>query len=91
MAQLLQPGQVQILTGLGLVDVGEHALGISQGSILAILHIGVFFDLLLEKQNKGEGLITPYHQQQRPPIPVGAIKFVDDRVDVGSTETGINQ
>ena len=61
MKQLLEPGPVEVRTGMGWIHIGEHAFGIGQGSILAILHIGVFFDCLLTQQNRGPGLIQVEH------------------------------
>ena len=89
MKQLLEPGPVEVRTGLGWLAIGDHAFGIGQGSILVILHIGVFFDCLLYQQNEGPGLVIAEHRQGGEDTGVGSIKFVDDGLDLANTKEGI--
>ncbi|KAI9989254.1 hypothetical protein PInf_019415 [Phytophthora infestans] len=44
MIDLLGPGEIEVRASFGWIATGEREFGIGQGSILAILHIGVYMD-----------------------------------------------
>ncbi|GMF57755.1 unnamed protein product [Phytophthora fragariaefolia] len=63
--------------------------GIGQGSILVILHIGVYMDCLQDQLAKCSDPVQIRHRQEGHGIDIGSTMFVDDQLDVSTTFNGL--
>ncbi|EEY59990.1 uncharacterized protein PITG_13155 [Phytophthora infestans T30-4] len=68
-------------TSFGWIATGERELGIGQGSVLAILHIGVYMDCLQEQLEKCVDPVVIRHSQKDHGINIASTMFVDDQLD----------
>ena len=94
MIDFLAEGQVDIKTALGWLDGGKREFGLGQGSIMSVMHIGYYMDLLQEMQDKGQhGAIITHHQGANGKVTkeIRSLKYVDDDLDVATTYQGIQQ
>ncbi|CAK4142199.1 unnamed protein product [Aphanomyces euteiches] len=69
-----------------------HFLGASQGSILAVMHIGYYMDILQKQQQCGlDPVNLVHHQHTDGPTQrsIGSLLFVDDALDVATSYVGI--
>ncbi|POM74154.1 LOW QUALITY PROTEIN: Hypothetical protein PHPALM_8936 [Phytophthora palmivora] len=89
MIDLLGPGQIDVRTAFGWLSTGLREFGIGQGSILSILHIACYMDCLQAKLSKCPDPVHIRHHQQGSGIDISSIMFVDDQLDVATTEQGI--
>ncbi|KAF4036239.1 hypothetical protein GN244_ATG11731 [Phytophthora infestans] len=81
MIDLLGPGEIEERTSFGWIATGERELGIGQGSVLAILHIGVYMDCLQEQLEKCVDPVVIRHSQKDHGISIASTMFVDDQLD----------
>ncbi|RHX97985.1 hypothetical protein DYB36_007076, partial [Aphanomyces astaci] len=92
MAHFLGASQIDIRTAFGWLDGGIREFGLGQGSILAVMHIGYYMDILLCQQQSG---IDPVHitHSQHPQgtrtRTISSLLFVDDALDISTSYAGI--
>ncbi|KAI9990925.1 hypothetical protein PInf_018542 [Phytophthora infestans] len=89
MIGLLGPGEIEVRTSFGWIATGEREFGIGQGSILAILHIGVYMDCLQEQREKCVDPVVIRHSQNGHGINIASTMFVDDQLDVTTSYNGL--
>ncbi|KAF4044645.1 hypothetical protein GN244_ATG02872 [Phytophthora infestans] len=89
MIDLLGPGEIEVRTSFGWIATGEREFGIGQGSILAILHIGVYMDCLQEQLEKCVDPVVIRHSQKGHGINIASTMFVDDQLDVTTSYNGL--
>lgn len=85
MIDLVGPGEIEVRTATGWLTTGEREFGTGQGSILAILHIGVYMDCLQEQLAKCTDAVQIRHHQAGTGINIGSTMFVDDQLDVSTS------
>ena len=70
-------------TAFGWLPTGFREFGIGQGgSILSIVHIGYYLDLLIRQQNQETAGVHVRHSQDSGNIELKTVAFVDDVVDL---------
>ncbi|KAJ8537342.1 hypothetical protein ON010_g13255 [Phytophthora cinnamomi] len=89
MLDLLGPCEIEMRTAFEWLTTGEREFGIGQGSILAILHIGVYMDCLQEHTAQCIGPAQVRHHEGGGGIDVGSTMFVDDQLDVTTSFDGL--
>ncbi|EGZ19572.1 hypothetical protein PHYSODRAFT_312692 [Phytophthora sojae] len=89
MIDLLGPGTIEVRSAFGWIDTGEREFGLGQGSILSILHIGCYMDLLQTQLEKGEDPVKIKHHQHGGGIDIASTLFVDDQLDISTSYCGI--
>ncbi|RQM22321.1 hypothetical protein B5M09_011381 [Aphanomyces astaci] len=92
MAHFLGASQIDIHTAFGWLDGGIREFGIGQGSILAVMHIGYYMDVLIRQQQGGTDPVQISHSQH-PQGPrtrtISSLLFVDDALDISTSYSGI--
>lgn len=89
MLNLLGPGEIDVRTAFGWLSTGTREFGIGQGSILSIIHIGYYMDLLMEQMENGEDPVKIEHSQQGGGCNFYSTLFVDDQLDVATSYPGL--
>ncbi|KAF0774654.1 hypothetical protein AaE_001646, partial [Aphanomyces astaci] len=92
MAHFLGASQIDIRTAFGWLDGGIREFGLGQGSILAVMHIGYYMDVLIRQQQGGTDPVQISHSQH-PQGPrtrtISSLLFVDDALDISTSYSGI--
>ncbi|ETV65019.1 hypothetical protein H257_18192 [Aphanomyces astaci] len=92
MAHFLGASQIDIRTAFGWLDGGIREFGLGQGSILAVMHIGYYMDVLLRQQHSGLDpvrIVHSQHPQGAHTRTISSLLFVDDALDIATTYAGI--
>ncbi|RHY84389.1 hypothetical protein DYB35_007712 [Aphanomyces astaci] len=92
MAHFLGASQIDIRTAFGWLDGGIREFGLGQGSILAVMHIGYYMDVLIRQQQGGTDPVYITHSQHphgTQTRTISSLLFVDDALDVSTTYAGI--
>ncbi|RHY54582.1 hypothetical protein DYB38_007436 [Aphanomyces astaci] len=92
MAHFLGASQIDIRTAFGWLDGGIREFGLGQGSILAVMHIGYYMDVLLRQQHSGLDpvrIVHSQHPQGARTRTISSLLFVDDALDIATTYAGI--
>ncbi|RHZ19157.1 hypothetical protein DYB37_008079, partial [Aphanomyces astaci] len=92
MAHFLGASQIDIRTAFGWLDGGIREFGLGQGSILAVMHIGYYMDVLIRQHQGGTDPVQISHSQH-PQGPrtrtISSLLFVDDALDISTSYSGI--
>ncbi|OWZ14978.1 hypothetical protein PHMEG_00011461 [Phytophthora megakarya] len=92
MIDFLGSGVIDVCTAFGWLSTGEREFGIGQGSILSILHISCYMDCLQARLAECADLIKiQHHQTGGRRVSLGSTLFVDDQLDITSTEQGAQE
>ncbi|ETV64451.1 hypothetical protein H257_18668 [Aphanomyces astaci] len=87
------PGWVmEYIYPFGWLDGGIREFGLGQGSILAVMHIGYYMDVLIRQQQGGTDSVYITHSQHphgTQTRTISSLLFVDDALDVSTTYAGI--
>ncbi|OWZ11725.1 hypothetical protein PHMEG_00015212 [Phytophthora megakarya] len=87
MIDLLGPGIIDVRKAFGWLSTGEREFGIGQGSILSILHISCYMDCLQARLAEcADPNEIQHHQTGGRRVSIGSTLFVDDQLDITSTE-----
>ncbi|KAF0776048.1 hypothetical protein AaE_000252, partial [Aphanomyces astaci] len=89
MAAFLTSGQIDIRTAFGWLNGGTREFGLGQGSILAVMHIGYYMDVLQRRQQQGPDGVNILHHQSPDGRVINSTLFVDDALDIATSYTGI--
>ncbi|RHY96085.1 hypothetical protein DYB31_008119, partial [Aphanomyces astaci] len=92
MAHFLGASQIDIRTAFGWLDGGIREFGLGQGSILAVMHIGYYMDILLRQQQSGIDPVHIIHSQNSQGTrtrTIASLLFVDDALYISTSYAGI--